>query len=128
MNYKDFKFSRIYVPARRLETVDQRVQNYCFKKESAFYIPSVEQLYSVDVVVTTIDMCLSLYESGFKNQFTHILIDEAGQVPEYEIIQAFLLANTKSVIVLAGDHKQMNLPVYSENPGVNNSLLERLIK
>ncbi|CAD5125946.1 DgyrCDS14125 [Dimorphilus gyrociliatus] len=126
--YKSLNIKRIYNSDRRLDTVDEMVLPFCFRKDNEFYIPSAKEIENTDVIVTTIDQCIELYKMKAYGLFSHILIDEAGQILEYEMWQAFLLANNKTKIVMAGDYLQMTLPVYSDNSNLKISLLERLTK
>lgn len=69
------------------------------------------------------------YSLGLRGEFSHILIDEAGQALECEAIMPFLLSNDETRIVLAGDHMQMTLPVrcpLAKSKDFHISLLERL--
>ena len=42
-------------------------------------------------------------------RFSHILIDEAAQAQEPECVTPLVMADENTKIVLAGDHKQVNL-------------------
>ena len=53
-------------------------------------------------------MLWKFYE-GERLRFTHILIDEAAQALEPECVTPLVMADKNTKIVLAGDHKQVNL-------------------
>ena len=54
--------------------------------------------------------CLRVF-LGF---FTHILIDEAAQCTECDVLLPLSLADKNTVIALAGDHMQLNSEVFSQ--------------
>ena len=71
--------------------------------------PTWEDIRDHNVVVTTsasARMLWKLYESG-ELDFTHILIDDAAQALEPECITPLVMADKKTKIVLAGDHRQV---------------------
>ena len=60
------------------------------------------------IVITTTVTATQLVElPRLKGYFTHILIDEAGQILEPECIIPLALADAGTCVVLAGDHLQM---------------------
>ena len=62
-----------------------------------------------NVIITTLAtarMLWKFYQDG-KLHFTHILIDEAAQALEPECLTPLVMADEKTKIVLAGDHKQV---------------------
>ena len=61
--------------------------------------------------------------------FTHIFVDEAAQAMECETIMPLSLADSRTCVVMAGDHMQMGPKVYSteaKKQQFDKSLLERL--
>jgi len=94
-----------------------------------FLIPTKDEILKYSVVVTTLSMSMHLFKLGLAGEFSHILIDEAGQALESEAIIPLSLAKSDTCIVLAGDHKQISPTVYSDiarEMKLHVSLLERL--
>ncbi len=63
--------------------------------------------------------------------FTHVIVDEAGQASEPEIMIPLSFAHSDSQVILAGDPKQLgpvNQSIYAEHFGLNESFLERLLR
>jgi len=63
------------------------------------------------------------------NCFSHILVDEAAQASEPDVLGALALAGPDTKIVLVGDHKQIGPEVSSDTArrlGLERSILERL--
>ncbi|XP_022223447.2 probable RNA helicase armi, partial [Drosophila obscura] len=64
--------------------------------------------------------------------FTHLFVDEAGQLSEPQILlPATLLAKDHSQVILAGDPQQLQPIIYSSSArayGLDTSLLERLLQ
>lgn len=67
-----------------------------------------------------------------KNHFTHVIIDEAGQTTEPEIMIPMSLVHPRNCqIILAGDPQQLgpvNFSNYSNHFGLNESYLIRLMQ
>ena len=121
---------RIYATERLQATVHDDVRKYChFDKGGKFSIPTKDEILKNTVVVTTLSMSVALFRLGLTGEFSHILIDEAGQALEAEAIMPLSLAKSDTCIVLAGDHKQISPTVYSDDARemkLHVSLLERL--
>eukprot|EP00057_Strongylocentrotus_purpuratus_P023337 XP_011677811.1 PREDICTED: uncharacterized protein LOC105444801 [Strongylocentrotus purpuratus] len=83
-----------------------------------------------NIVIATLNTAVQLTRNmDLKEYFTHIIIDEAGQVRETEAIIPLQLATNDTCVVLAGDHKQIGPKVYSSrarSAKYNFSLLQRL--
>ena len=63
------------------------------------------------------------------NCFSHILVDEAAQASEPDVLGALALAGPDTKIVLVGDHKQIGPEVSNDTArrlGLERSILERL--
>eukprot|EP00731_Ephydatia_muelleri_P025024 Em0017g107a len=121
---------RLYFTGRKLNTISPIVKEYCNIKKDWPVIPSLDELKQYKVVVSTLMTArtLSLMEMS-KGWFTHIFIDEAAQALEAECLIPLCLANSKTKVILAGDHMQLDPPVYSpmaRKYGLQQSLLERL--
>ncbi|KAF8795213.1 putative helicase with zinc finger domain like protein [Argiope bruennichi] len=125
---------RIYYRHRWVATVHPTVQQYCLinynGNERTFVMPTIKDVKSRKVIVTTLSTARYLVQLGLeKGFFTHILIDEAAQAMECEAIMPLSLANENTRIVLAGDHMQLSPEVYStfaQQRNLHTSLLERL--
>jgi hypothetical protein len=79
---------------------------------SKFMIPGKRDIRKITVVTFT-TMAYLLENEGMKGLFTHILIDEAAQALECEVLIPLTVATEKTCVVLAGDHRQMRPEVYS---------------
>lgn len=84
------------------------------------------------ITVGTCSTIGSMYRLGFeKGHFTHIVVDEAGQATEPEIMNALTFLNKAGgQAVLAGDPMQLGpvtLSSAASNSGLGESYLERLL-
>lgn len=101
-------------------------------QNDVFAMPSLEDLKTRRVIVTTCISAGAVVGLGMgKNYFTHIFIDEAGQGSEPEIMVPIAgLASAKTVIVLAGDNKQLGPTIFAKlanKLGLGKSYLSRLM-
>ncbi|KAL0232982.1 hypothetical protein GEMRC1_011729 [Eukaryota sp. GEM-RC1] len=79
-----------------------------------------------DVLFTTLAGASSYRNQGiFKPQL--LIIDEACQSTEPELVAPLRICNEFTSIVIVGDHKQLPPVVFSQNSGLSKSLMERLI-
>ena len=85
---KSFKYEKLYVAHKDL--VDYSVYN---------------------LIITTLLTAPRILRKVRRGFFTHILVDEAAQAREPEVVAALALANRDTKIVLAGDHLQVQ-PLY----------------
>ncbi|PIK49061.1 putative helicase with zinc finger domain 2 isoform X4 [Apostichopus japonicus] len=99
--------------------------------EGCFRQPQLADVGRCRIVIATLSTAIHLVDLGeLHGRFTHIFIDEAGQALEAEVMIPLGLASTATVVVLAGDHKQMKPKVYSKECQqrlFQRSMLERLI-
>ena len=79
------------------------------EKTNEIRLPSSEELYSKNVIITTLSSAHILWKYCHNNSvaFTHILIDEAAQALEPECLVPIVMAHRTTKIVLAGDHLQV---------------------
>lgn len=77
---KALKILRLYAQERKKDSVPPEVLPYCHLSNDNFAIPSKEYFQSCQLVITTVETSIQLSMLGLHNQFTHIFIDEAGQV------------------------------------------------
>jgi helicase MOV-10 len=98
--------------------------------------PSYEELYSYNVVISTLVNCGRLITASVvQSHFNYIFIDEcASTVEPISIIPIALLGTSKGCInaqvILAGDHKQLQGMVhayFNEKQGFGISLMERVM-
>ena len=69
-------------------------------------------LHRIQLVISTFGIALHLAEQlkdSLGDWFTHILIDEGAQTREPETIAPLSLCGPRTVIAIAGDHKQVSL-------------------
>ena len=71
-----------------------------------------------NVIITTLASARMLWKfyQDKRLRFTHILIDEAAQALEPECVTPLVMADGNTKIVLAGDHKQVNVDAVAD-PG-----------
>lgn len=104
------------------------VQEYSLmKKNGTFRNPTDEDLRDCGLIVTTLatSSCLT----SLNLSFTHIVIDEAAQALECEVLIPLSLVTPQTRLVLAGDQMQLAPEIYSDlasERGLGISLLERI--
>lgn len=100
---------RIYAPNRKPNSIPSMVRNYVPKDRNGnIQIPDDEAIKACQVVVTTLTTAMNLVVASQQGSFSHIFIDEAGQVLEAEVLIPLALATKDTCVVLTGDHKQMS--------------------
>ena len=90
----------------RINEIDERYRKYC---RSSSYV--AKNLNRIQLVVTTFANCLhlaKLLKGSADRWFTHILIDEGAQTREPETIAPLFMCGPKTVVAIAGDHKQVS--------------------
>lgn len=110
----DARIVRICFPWRKVNTVPSIVRTYCVYREEAreFVMPTAADLDKPGslVVVTTLITASRLVEAHLRSGFfSHIIIDEAAQATEPETLTPLALASRDTVIVLAGDSRQVRI-------------------
>lgn len=112
---------------RREETIPEFIKPYCQDKDSLDFVTQYR------IIISTCSTAGSLYTIGLCNDFfTHVFIDEAGQLmePESAIAVGFLDSQTDGQVIMAGDPQQLG-PVlrssYAVTYGLQISYLERLM-
>ncbi|XP_052250972.1 probable helicase with zinc finger domain isoform X2 [Dreissena polymorpha] len=126
---KDTKPLRVYYEKRWPESVSQIVQKYCLMKYKAFRQPTKEEIDEHRIIITTLRSSKLVSRLASKGIFTHIMLDEAAQVLETELLIPLSLAGPGTKVVLAGDPMQIGPEVYSKlgrKENFNVSMLERL--
>lgn len=116
------------VPSALLEAY---VVNY--DESDGFCTPPLEQLANTPVVIATMATAAKMYNKGLESHYDIIIIDEAGQATEPEVIAAVgpLLKQSTGQLVLAGDPYQLGPVIFSDlaqRCGMAQSFLERLIE
>ena len=103
---------RIYTPLRKLSTVPDVVKEYCLiadkgEPTEAFRLPTREEVIKHRVIVSTLSMSRALFDMDLHRYFSHILIDEAAQALETEMLTPLTLAGNNTKVVFTGDHMQV---------------------
>lgn len=97
-----------------------------------FSIPSLEELQSFDLIVSTCTSAGYLAsQCTLPGWFTHVFVDEAAQALEPEVLIPISTAEPGALIVLAGDFKQLGPVIRSPEAaalGLDTSLLERMVR
>ncbi|KAK2142420.1 hypothetical protein LSH36_958g00101 [Paralvinella palmiformis] len=107
---------RLYQTDRRLNTISDVIRPYCnlSQDQRHLVIPSADVIAQKRIIVSTCSAAFSLAKmKRLKGHFTHIIIDEAAQALQCEILIPLALATHQTCVVLAGDHKQMRQEVFS---------------
>ena len=99
---------RIYTPLRDLSTVSDRVKEYCLISDKAFRLPTRDEVLKHRVVVSTLGMSRAVFDMELhRGFFSHILVDEAAQALETEVLAPITLAGNDTKVVFTGDHMQV---------------------
>ena len=103
---------RIYTPLRKLSTVPDAVKEYCLiadkgEPTEALRLPTREEVVKHRVIVSTLSMSRALFDMDLHRYFSHILIDEAAQALETEMLTPLTLAGNSTKVVFTGDHMQV---------------------
>ncbi|ANM57893.1 P-loop containing nucleoside triphosphate hydrolases superfamily protein [Arabidopsis thaliana] len=130
---KDNEIFRLNAATRSYEEIKPEIIRFCFFDELIFKCPPLKALTRYKLVVSTYMSASLLNAEGVnRGHFTHILLDEAGQASEPEnMIAVSNLCLTETVVVLAGDPRQLGPVIYSrdaESLGLGKSYLERLFE
>ncbi|XP_076235945.1 putative helicase with zinc finger domain [Calliopsis andreniformis] len=119
---------RIFYKGRAKNTVHPVVQQYSLMSDNGrFRDPTNEDLQDCGLIVTTLATAGSL--TCLNLSFTHIVIDEAAQALECEVLIPLSLATRQTRLILAGDQMQLAPEIYSDlasERGLGISLLERI--
>ncbi|KAJ1477069.1 AAA domain-containing protein [Baffinella frigidus] len=117
---------------RAVETCRADVLPYTWvdSETNCFTVPPPEALSAARVVVTTCAACPLLQRLAvLPGHFSLIIIDEAAQALEPEVLLTLALAGPKTRSMMAGDWRQLGPVVRSpaaDSLGLGKSLMERL--
>ncbi|KDO37713.1 hypothetical protein CISIN_1g038509mg, partial [Citrus sinensis] len=130
---KENEILRLNATSRPYEDVPTDFIRFCFFEESIFKCPPREALGRYRIIISTYMSSSLLNTNGIKRgNFSHIFLDEAGQASEPEsMIPIANLCTKQTVVVLAGDPKQLGPVIYSKDAetfGLGKSYLERLFE
>ncbi|KAK2998741.1 hypothetical protein RJ639_024663 [Escallonia herrerae] len=130
---KDNEIFRLNATSRLYEDVHPNNIRFCYLEESIFRCPPLKALLRYRIIISTYMSTSLLYKEGVDHgHFSHIFLDEAGQASEPEtMIPLSKLCQKETVVVLAGDPKQLGPVVYSKEAakfGLGKSYLERLFE
>ncbi|KAF3606733.1 hypothetical protein DY000_02044480 [Brassica cretica] len=130
---KDNEIFRLNAATRSYEEIKPEIIRFCFFDELVFKCPPLQALNHYKLIVSTYMSASLLNAEGVKRgHFTHIFLDEAGQASEPEnMIALSNLCLSETVVVLAGDPRQLGPVIYSrdaESLGLGKSYLERLFE
>lgn len=112
---------------RSVESIPEFIRPYCQDKDS------LDCLTQYRIIISTCSTAGSLYTIGLCSDFfTHVFIDEAGQLmePESDIAVGFIDSQTEGLVVMAGDPQQLGPVLRSSHAltyGLQVSFLERLM-
>jgi helicase MOV-10 len=125
---------RFYAPSRAKDVVPTELRDFTFMNpDGHFGLPPRHELESFRVVVSTCVSASFAHNVGIRRgHFSHIVVDEAGQATEPEVMIALkTMADLKTNVVLAGDPKQLGPIIRSalaRRLELDISYMERLMK
>jgi hypothetical protein len=128
---------RLNSPARRLESLQSSsLLPFCFTRDGSFVVPDPGLVRRCRLLVATVGYSVALPSLGVGGAgegaipLSHIIVDEASQATEPDILLPLSLAMGTTRIVLTGDPRQLG-PVLSSavarKYGLGSSLQERLL-
>ncbi|XP_029637064.1 uncharacterized protein LOC115212339 [Octopus sinensis] len=128
-NKKTLYLKRLYFEGRRRETIDPVVQKYVIFPSKNQLKSDIVDPQSMQILVTTMEMCHHLMTMEIQGCFSHIFVDEAAQVFESMVLIPLSLASEKTCVVLCGDPNQLGPEVHSTNAAkdlLSISIVKRL--
>ncbi|RHY04364.1 hypothetical protein DYB25_003123 [Aphanomyces astaci] len=132
----DNTMRRVMAFSRRVQDTPASVLPFttitCDGESTSFVQPSLDELNTTSVLVTTIATGAKLFNWGVQRGFFDLIVfDEAAQATEPAVVAVVgPLATRDTVVVLAGDPKQLGPVVkstYGVRFGLGKSLMERLL-
>lgn len=100
-------------------------------KDSSYYV-RLEQVKKYQIVIGTYSTIGQLLEANsLRNNFTHAIVEEAGQCTEIGVLIPMVLVGKSGQTIMAGDPMQMPPLVFnmhSNARGLNISMLSRLLE
>ncbi|KHG04449.1 putative RNA helicase SDE3 -like protein [Gossypium arboreum] len=130
---KESEIFRLNATSRPYEDVPLDHIRFSYFELSVFKCPPLEALNRYRIIISTYMSSTLLYGEGVnRGHFSHIFLDEAGQASEPEsMVPIANFCQKETVVVLAGDPKQLGPVVFSkdaESLGLGKSYLERLFE
>ncbi|XVF06253.1 hypothetical protein REPUB_Repub06bG0031900 [Reevesia pubescens] len=130
---KESEIFRLNATSRPYEDVPPDYIRFSYFEVSVFKCPPREALKCYRIIISTYMSSSLLYAEGVeRGHFSHIFLDEAGQASEPEsMVPIANLCRNETVVVLAGDPKQLGPVIFSKNAealGLGKSYLERLFE
>ncbi|XP_052190546.1 probable RNA helicase SDE3 [Diospyros lotus] len=124
---------RLNALTRSFEDINPDLLCFCFIEESTFKCPPLKDLLRRRIIISTYMSACLLYVEGVRpGDFSHILLDEAGQASEPEtMVPLSHFCKRGTVVVLAGDPMQLGPVILSneaETCGLGMSYLARLFE
>lgn len=126
-----------YNYANRLNVLPEDIKKYSstiddlLPKTESNYYSRLEETRKFRVVVGTSTTIGQLLESkSLRNNFTHAIIDEAGQSTELGVLVPMALVGSKGQTIMAGDPMQMPplvMNLHANTRGLSTSMLSRLL-
>ncbi|XVF57304.1 hypothetical protein PTKIN_Ptkin06aG0194600 [Pterospermum kingtungense] len=133
MKVKETEIFRLNASSRPYEDVPSDHIRFSYFDTSSFKCPPQEALKRYRIIISTYMSSSLLYTEGVnRGHFSHIFLDEAGQASEPEsMVPIANLCRKETVVVLAGDPKQLGPVIFSKDAhalGLGKSYLERLFE
>ncbi|KAM7269280.1 hypothetical protein ACFE04_024777 [Oxalis oulophora] len=127
-NIDENEILRLNSRSRSIEDIQLDLIRFCKSK-----CPTLHVLMRYRIIISTYMNSSVLFNKGVqRGYFSHIFLDEAGQTSEPEcMVPVSYLCQKETVVVLAGDPKQLGPVIHSknaENFGLGKSFLERLFE
>ncbi|XP_031249415.1 probable RNA helicase SDE3 [Pistacia vera] len=130
---KETEIFRLNATSRAYGDVSPDYIRFCYFQDSIFKCPPLQALSRYRIIISTYMSSALLNAEGIKRgHFSHIFLDEAGQASEPEsMIPIANLCRRETVVVLAGDPKQLGPVIFSKDAevfGLGKSYLQRLFE
>ncbi|XP_015078984.1 probable RNA helicase SDE3 [Solanum pennellii] len=130
---QEHEIFRLNALTRPLDNVNPSCLRFCNVEDNGFKCPLLRELRRYRIIISTYASAFLLYAQGIKRgHLSHIFLDEAGQASEPDtMIPLSHLLSKETVVVLAGDPRQLGPVVFSkdaERYGLGRSYMERLFE
>jgi len=135
LGVKQSEMLRLVAANRDPRLLPNAVKGFTKADAKCFIVPPLQELQGKRVVVSTCTSA-SYIRSSFekrstKGWFTHVIVDEAAQAMEAEVLVPLTLCVTGGRLFLAGDFKQLGPVIRSPVAlkfGLGVSLMERIVQ
>ena len=122
------KCLRLFGRNEDISHVDEHLLQQSNRSTGRFLYPNTSHVRSKAVVIVSLEAAMVLHQIGMTStDFSHVFIDEAAQVAEFNLTPVLAFANEKNRVVMTGDIMQLNPELLSNSVSKNlgHSIIER---